>query len=312
MLLFLPILLFILGVITLGFGGHLIVDSSLHLAQKLKLSGIAVGAVFIGFITALPETFISLFALRKSEMLAFGNLVGSNIINIPLAIGLPALFITLNFSKFAKRISSIMTISAILAFLFLFDGNLSSFDGWFLILFYLIYVIYVIKKERNNNQKMEIKEFSNLKTALLFLVGGALLLLGAYFFVESGLRIVQEIGISELYVGINFVALGSIIPEVAVSLIAAFKKQGEISIGNILGDNIFTMFVVLGLVGILKPLTVTQKELYFSILPIIFITSILFLITMKKERKIGKIDGLILLVAYGAIFSLQTIFIKQF
>jgi len=310
MILLSAILIFILGVIILGFGSHLIVDSSLHLAQKLKLSGIALGAVFIAMITAMPETFITLFALRKSEILAFGNLVGSNILNIPLAIGLPALITTLAFSQFAKRVSLIMTISASLAFLFLIDGRLTSLEGWLLIFCYLIYVIYVVTKERNNNQKLEIREYSALKTIFLFLLGGGFLLLGAYSLVEASLNIVKQIGISELYIGITIIAFGSIIPEFAVSLAAISKKQGSIAIGNILGDNIFTMFVVLGLVGILKPLSVTKKELYFSILPIIFITGVLFLITMKKERKIGKKEGLILLIAYGIILLLQTIFIK--
>lgn len=312
MILLLAITIFILGVIILGVGSHFIVDSSLHLTQKLKLSGIAVAAIFVAFITALPETVITLLVLRKSSMIAFGNVVGSNIINIPLAIGLPALITTLTFTKFAKRISLIMIISAILAFLFLFNGRLSPLEGWLLLGFYLLYVIYVIKKEKNNNHHLDIKEYSNLKTAFLLLIGGALLLLGAYAFVESSLMLVQKIGISELYVGMNLVALGSIIPEVAVSLMAAYKKQGEISIGNILGDNIFTMFVVLGLVGILKPLTVTKKELFLSILPIIFITSVLFSITLKKDRKIRKIEGIILLIAYLIIFVLQTVFLKRY
>ena len=133
MILALSIFIFILGMVLLGFGGHLIVNSSLNLAQKLKLSGIAVGAVFIALITALPETFITLLVLRKSQMIAFGNLVGSNIINIPLAIGLPALITTLTFSKFARRISLIMIISAVLAFLFLFKkiGSALFFDYYF-------------------------------------------------------------------------------------------------------------------------------------------------------------------------------------
>jgi len=309
---FLAIIIFILGIILLGLGGHLIVDSSLHLVQKLKLSGIAVGAVFIALITALPETFITLLTLRKSQMIAFGNIVGSNIINIPLAIGLPALITTLTFSKFARRISLMMIISAILAFLFLFNGHLTPLEGWLLILCYFIYVIYVIKKEKNNNQKLKIEEYGNLKTALLFLIGGGLLLSGSYLIVESGLKIVQEMKISEFYIGATIIALGSIIPEVAVSFVAAFKKQGEISIGNILGDNIFTMFVVLGLVGILKPLTVTRRELYLSILPIIFITTILFSITLRKDREIRKVEGLILLITYLIIFILQTIFLKRY
>lgn len=127
--LLLSIFIFIFGVIILYFGSKLIVDSSLNLAQKLKLSGIAVGAIFIAMITAIPETFITLLAIRKSSMIAFGNIVGSNIINIPLAIGLPALITTLTFSKFARKISLTMIIATTFAFLLLIDGHLTSLDG---------------------------------------------------------------------------------------------------------------------------------------------------------------------------------------
>jgi len=304
------ILIFIFGVIILSFGSQLIVDSALNLAQKLKLSGIAVSAIFIAMITAMPETFITLLALKKSQMIAFGNLVGSNIINIPLAIGLPALITTLTFGKFAKKVSLIMIIATTLAFLLLIDGRLTSSEGWLLIFCYFIYVIYVIKKEKNNNQKFEIKEYSNLKTALLFLVGGILLLLGAYLVVESSLDMAEQTRASELYIGATIVAFGSIISEFAVSLTAAIRKQGEISIGNILGDNIFTIFIVLGLARIIKPFSIAPKEVSFSLLPIIFITFILFLITTKKERKIDKMEGLILLISWGIILLLQSIFIK--
>lgn len=149
-----------------------------------------------------------------------------------------------------------------------------------------------------------------MKTALLFLVGGILLLLGAYLVVESSLGMAERIRVSELYIGTTIVAFGSIVSEFAVSLTAVIKKQGEISIGNIIGDNIFTTFIVLSLAGILKPFSITLKEASFSLLPIIFITFILFLITMKKERKISKMEGLILLISYGIILLLQSIFIK--
>lgn len=308
----LSIFTFIFGLVLLGLGSHLIVDLSLNLAQKLKLSGIAVGAIFIAIVTAMPETFITLLALRKSSMVAFGNIVGSNIHNIPLAIGLPALFVALKFRRFAKRVSLIMIISALLALLLMMDGHLTPLEGWILIFCYFTYVFYVIKKERNNNQKFNTKEYSNFKMAFLFLVGGILLLSGAYLMIESSLDILERFGFSELYIGTTIIALGSIIPEVAVSVTAVIKKQGEISIGNILGDNIFTMFVVLGLLGIIRPLSVTKTELVFSILPIIFMTGTLFLITLKKDKKIGKIEGLILLISYAIILLLQTLFIKRY
>jgi len=128
--------------------------------------------------------------------------------------------------------------------------------------------------------------------------------------VDSSLDLAQNLGISSFYIGITIMAFGSNIPEVAVSLAAALKEYGAISIGNVFGDNIFTIFVVLGLTGILNPFSVTQTELLLSMIPMFIITFLTFLITSKKERKITRKDGLILFVVYVIILIFQTVYLK--
>lgn len=305
------IIIFVLGTILLSLGGKFLVDLGLLLAKRFNLSAIVAGAIFIAFITAMPETFITLYAaIRDSSEIAFGNLVGSNIMNIPLAIGLPAIITKIRFLKSASRISLILILSTLIASLFLIDGNLNQIEGALLLLCYFIYVIYVIKREQNNNhQEIPRKEKGTLLIIVLFLISGISLLSGAYLMVESSLKIVEGLGISKLYAGMTILAFGSILSETTVSFAAALKKEWSISISNILGDNIFTMFVVLGLTGILRPFSVSLQDISLSILPMIIMTGLLFLMTRKKKHEIGRIDGFILIISYLLILILQTIFL---
>ena len=145
---------------------------------------------------------------------------------------------------------------------------------------------------------------------MTFIAGGAILISGSYLIVDSSLNLAQNLGISSFYTGMTIMAFGSIIPEVAVSFAAALKGNGAVSIGNLLGDNIFTIFVVLGLTGILNPFSVTQTELLLSMIPMFIITFLTFLITSKKERKITRKDGLILLVVYVVILIFQAVYLS--
>jgi len=152
MLLFLNLLLFILGLLLIAVSGNHLTDSGIEIGSKLKLSGVAVGAVFMAMITAMPETIISGYAaLLKNSDVAFGNLVGSNIHNIPLSIGIATLFTELTFSKFANRICLMMILSIFLVLLLFLNGQATPLKGFILILCYIFYVVYVIKHERNNH-----------------------------------------------------------------------------------------------------------------------------------------------------------------
>lgn len=242
-------------------GGNKITDTGIEIGSKLKLTGVAVGAIFMSLITAMPETFISGYAaLLKHSDVAFGNLVGSNIHNIPLTIGIATFFTSLTFEKFASRISLIMMLSILFTFIIFSDGQATPIKGIILILSYIIYVIFVIKHERNSNHELKKKTNKSLKfLTLTFIASGFILLLGSYFIVNSSLKIADLLGVSNLLVGLTIVAFGSIIPEFSVSLIAAIKKNGSVCVCNLLGDNIMTILVVLGLISILNPFSISMN-----------------------------------------------------
>jgi len=311
MMLLLNLTLFIVGILFIVIGGNKVTDAGIEIGAKLKLTGVAVGAIFMALITAMPETFISGYAaLLKNSDVAFGNLIGSNIHNIPLTIGIATFFTALTFEKFASRISLIMLLSILFAFLLLSDGQATPLKGFILISGYIMYIIFVIKHERNNNHKLTQKTNKSLKVlSLTFIGSGFILLLGSYLIVTSSLKIAELLGISNILIGLTIVAFGSIIPEFSVSLIAAIKKHDSVCVCNLLGDNIMTILVVLGIVSILNPFSINMKEMLLTFIPMFILTFLLFLVTLKKDRKITRIHGVIFIVVYILILTLQTIFL---
>lgn len=311
MLIFINLSLFFVGIFLIILGSQLVVAAGISLARRFKITGVAFGALFLSAITAMPETFTTLFSLfEDSAATGFANLVGSNIHNLPLGLGLVALLTPVRFEKFAKRVSLVMILAILLTSLLLIDGQMTRPKGIILLLAYGFYILYLLKKGFNHDQSSEIEnkkpERVSKKLILTFILGSALLLFSSYLVVKSSLSLAQAFNLSNFFVAMMIMSLGSILPEVATSFTAALKGEGSVSIGNILGDNIFTLFVVLGLVGVLKPFTISTREFWASILPMFFLTLIVFLITLKKVRKIKKSEALILLFFYLLTLILET------
>jgi len=174
MLLVLDIALFIFGLLMIIFGSKLAVESGNNIASKFMLTGVSVSAVFFAFITAMPETFTTIYAsYHSSAKTGFANLVGSNIHNVPLAVGISAFLTSLTYEKFANRISLIMTVSILFASLLLIDGQMNLVKGVILLICYGLWVLYVIKKGRNNNHDEITKTKKSLKLIILtFIAGG--------------------------------------------------------------------------------------------------------------------------------------------
>lgn len=310
MLIFINLFLFFAGIFLIILGSQLVVNSGINLARRLKITGVAFGALFLSVITAMPETFTTLFSLfEDSAATGFANLVGSNIHNLPLGLGLAALLTPLRFEKFAKGVSLVMVLAILLTALLLIDGQMTRPKGIILLLSYGLYILYLLKNGFNHQSaELEKKKPERilLKPILAFILGSLILLFSSYLVVKSSLSMAKIFHLSNFFVAMMIMSLGSILPEVATSLTAALKGEGSISIGNILGDNIFTLFVVLGLVGVLKPFTISPREFWASILPMFFITLIVFLITLKKVRRIKKSEAIILLFFYLLTLILET------
>jgi cation:H+ antiporter len=308
----LDIILFVAGLLLIFHGSKRTEHSGNDIASKFVLTGVAVGAIFFSLITAIPELFSTVYSVYyESASIGFGNLVGTNIHNIPLAIGLPALFTVLSYEKFAKKVCLTLLIAELFSTLLVIDGQMNAWKGAVLLICYVAYVVYVIKWG-NNHDEISVEETkcskSNREIIFNFLLGGSFLLVGCVMIVMSSLSFAEILGISKFYVALTIMALGSVLPEISVSIVAAHKGHGSICVSNSLGDNMFTIFVVLGITGILNPFYISPKELLISMVPMIFMTMTLFFLVANTKRKLTKKHGIILFVIYLVILIIQTVY----
>jgi len=318
------ILLFIASLVVLIKGADYLVDSAADLAAYLKISPIIIGLTLVAFGTSFPEFIVSLFAvLSGSPDLAIGNVIGSNIANIGLVIGATAILMPLVVkSKTLIYEMPFMVVSSTLLLLlandnYLFGQNtftLGRLDG---IIFWVIFVAFIIyiyksiadqKKEKTREQKAVKKEFQEeykkhknplWKNILIVLAGLAMVAIGGRLFVYSSSEGALLLGLSEAFIGVTIVALGTSLPELMTCLVAAFKKKGDIAIGSIVGSNIFNVLFVLGTVSLIKPIQLSQSLLFQDGMIMILIT-LIFLVIATTGRKIERWEGAVLLLSYLA------------
>ena len=246
-----------LGSILLYLGSEWIVKGGVGVAEKYGISTIVIGLTVVAFGTSLPELLVSLnAAFQGSSSLAIGNAIGSNIANVGLVLSLSAFIfpITMKYSLI-KRDLYVYLFSCVVFIFFSLDGRLSKFEGAFFVNTLLFYVIYSIKKPIKNDTDIEEYEGDNFVEMILFVIFGIVgLSLGADLFVDGSVFIARYFGISEVVIGMSIVAFGTSLPELATSAMAAYKKESAISIGNIIGSNIFNILCVLGVTSVVQPL----------------------------------------------------------
>tara|TARA_B100000614_G_C14558423_1_gene496343 strand:+ start:1171 stop:2091 length:921 start_codon:yes stop_codon:yes gene_type:complete len=246
-----------LGSILLYLGSEWIVKGGVGVAEKYGVSTIVIGLTVVAFGTSLPELLVSLnAAFQGSSSLAIGNAIGSNIANVGLVLSLSAFIfpITLKYTLI-KRDLYVYLFSCVVFIFFSLDGRLSKFEGAFFVNTLLFYVIYSIKKPIKDYTDIEEYEGDNFVEMILFVIFGIVgLSLGADLFVDGSVYIARYFGISEVVIGMSIVAFGTSLPELATSAMAAYKKESAISIGNIIGSNIFNILCVLGVTSVVQPL----------------------------------------------------------
>ena len=246
-----------LGSILLYLGSEWIVKGGVGVAEKYGISTIVIGLTVVAFGTSLPELLVSLnAAFQGSSSLAIGNAIGSNIANVGLVLSLSAFIfpITLKYTLI-KRDLYVYLFSCVVFIFFSLDGRLSKFEGAFFVNTLLFYVIYSIKKPIKDYTDIEEYEGDNFVEMILFVIFGIVgLSLGADLFVDGSVYIARYFGISEVVIGMSIVAFGTSLPELATSAMAAYKKESAISIGNIIGSNIFNILCVLGVTSVVQPL----------------------------------------------------------
>jgi cation:H+ antiporter len=307
-----PTIALLLGLLLLFFGGELLVRGSVSLALKMRISTLVVGMTVVSFATSAPELFVSLQAvLNGSNDIAFGNIIGSNIANITLVLGVTALIFRVKISEQTATLNYPFLLLASLIFggvLYYFNG-IPQQVGFLFIFLLLLFTWLLISKSRKENLKLAndedelLEEASNdsLFKSIVFLIAGIIVLkFGADYLVEGTIAIAKKFEVSERVIAVTVVAIGTSIPELATSIVAAIKKEHNLALGNLIGSNIFNILAVLGVVASIKGITISDSAIlsfdYVWMITIVFIIG-LFIYAFSK-RQISRTEGVLLLLSY--------------
>lgn len=304
------IIIFLIGLAAIYFGAEWLVQGSSRLAKSLNIRPIIIGLTIVAFGGSAPEAAVSIVAAFKGNSdIALGNILGSVIANIGLVLGISAIISPLKIQlSIIRKELPIMLGAVILFYLLALNLTIGLWEGILLfagIVLFMIYSVYQGLKEKNKNRLVE-KEFEEflkdkngkkVKFILLVAVGLILIIAGANLLVRSGVFIAQKLGVSELIIGVTLIAVGTSLPELAISTVAAYRKEPDISAGNVIGSNIFNIFFVIGAVAMIHPLSVQKSTLGFEF-PALLIFSVLLFWMMRTRLTLSRIEGLILLVLY--------------
>lgn len=297
-----------LGIALLYFGGELLVTNASKLARIWGLSPLVIGLTVVAFGTSAPELAASLTAaLQGSAALAIGNVVGSNIANIALILGVAALLHPLRTeARFIRREVPIMIVVAGLLVLLFRDGSLGRFEG---ALFLTLLALYLWVMLRGSEQPQVEAAFAEAyaggssvtsprRTVLGALAGLALLVIGAQLLITGATALARSAGVPELVIGLSLVAVGTSLPELATSVIAALKRESDIALGNIVGSNIFNILGILGVTTLVQPVTLPYAEVALDLWLMLGL-SLLMLPFLLTGLRLGRREAAVLLLLYA-------------
>lgn len=305
----------VFGLVLLIVGGNWLVKSAVALSLRLSIPKIVIGMTVVSFATSAPELIVSVkAALDGFPDLAFGNVVGSNIANLGLVLAITVLLGTIEVRKSFYSIDwPVMMLASLLFVGFIYyDGELSRYEGSILVFFLIAFLIYLLRFQK---KEAVIEEFSDDDVALslpktlgYLFVGGLALWGGSELLIDGAVGLASTLGVSDRIIGVTVVSVGTSIPELAASVIAVMKKEKAISLGNLIGSNVFNLLAVLGITSMITPIKVVDQGLLtndiFWMLGISFL--ILPLVFFPKGLRLGWRDGLVLIVMYG-LFVFLTI-----
>ncbi|MFT5965847.1 MAG: cation:H+ antiporter [Flavobacteriaceae bacterium] len=312
----LDIVYILIGLVALIFGGNWLLKAAVALSLRLKIPKIVIGMTVVSFATSAPELIVSIkAALDGFPDLSLGNVIGSNIANLGLVLGITLLFGSIEVTKsFYKTDWPVMMLASILFYVLLsIDGVLSFWEGFSMFVLLFIFLWYLLRFQETavlDERPEDDVPLSLQKTLLFMVLGGLGLWVGSELLISGAVGLATFFGVSERIIGITIVSIGTSVPELAASVIAVIKKEKAISLGNLIGSNIFNIFAVLGITAMITPIKVIDQALLnsdilwmlgfaFLILPLVFIPS-----KMRLEWR----DGMVLLICYllflyGAIFT---------
>ncbi|MBC8282864.1 MAG: calcium/sodium antiporter [Nitrospinae bacterium] len=292
------------GLGLLYYGGDFLVTGSVRLARFLKISSFVIGATVIAFGTSAPELAVAILAaLDAAPELAMGNVIGSNIANIGLVLGLTALIapIAIAPKRFKREYPPLLIATLIILFL-AWDLKIHRPEGIIMVVLLGLYVLrsFSHKEDFTIDQEDEVGLFAGKGPSyqfILIVVGLVGLVAGARFLVSGGVSIARSMGISEWFIGITIVAIGTSLPEIVSSIMAARRGHGEMAIGNIFGSNIFNILMVLGITSVIHPLNI-QEPIHPDLIIATAFTILLLALILFGKHSLGKISGIVFLSTY--------------
>ena len=298
--------LIFLGFFLLVIGGEFIVRSSIAISFKFNISKIVIGMTVVAFATSLPELIVSLnAAINGSPSIAINNIIGSNIANIGLVLGIISILTSIRVDNtFYNKDWPVMFAFSILLILFsINDSILTQIEGAVLLCLLIVFIIYFLKKSNNEDINDDIDNklslTSNTKIIIWLLLSTLSLYFGAEFLVDGAVNFAKQINISEAVISVSIVAIGTSIPELAASIIAIVKKEKGLSVGNLIGSNIFNIGSVLGITAIIKPVHIAQEIIDRDIIWMLFFAILLLVLALlPKRNNLTRFKGFIMLLSY--------------
>jgi cation:H+ antiporter len=312
--LFWLLLLLAVGFLALAYGGDVLTSGAAAVSLNFKIDPIVVGLTVVSIATSLPEMATSFMAAKDSPGIALGNILGSNIANIALILGIAAMIAPLKIKRRLIRPEvPILIVLTIIFSLFAMGGSFNRLEGLILLTLTVVYLIYVVRAAKVKYSRDQIIEGSDAiarkttKAAIFYiLIGGTLLALGAEVLVGASVEIAMRMGASELFVGLTIVAIGTSLPELAASVAAVRAGHGDMCAGNIVGSNIFNMLLVGGGVSAFVGMEV-REELLLVEFPALILLSGLLLWFFKSGHVVSRREGVSLLFLYVGILSLSAL-----
>ncbi|NBW40483.1 sodium:calcium antiporter [bacterium] len=312
---FIEILLLCCGVGILLSGADALIKGATNIAARLGVSTLIIGLTVVAFGTSAPELFVSVAAaIEGTADIAVGNVVGSNIFNILVVIGLTALIAPVDVARsIVHKDYPIMLIALGIFFIVSIDGVISRADGAILVFGFISYLfmnyLEVTSSERAvieefQEEELEQKPEAKTKSALLLILVGLIgLIIGAELIVENAVSIARKVGVSELVIGVTLVALGTSLPELATTVLAARRGEPDLVVGNAVGSNIFNVLCVISFTALIQPLPVVRNAISFD-MPYMWISCGIILPMLFLKRTIGRHLGLMMLIGYGVYIML--------
>ncbi len=300
---------FTLGVVLLFTGAESLVRGASDLSRYFRVHPLIVGLTVVAFGTSAPELVVTLMAaLRGSTDISLGNVVGSNIANVGLVLGLAALIRPLSVGrKTLRQEAPVMVLSqAVFLLMAIHDLRLGRFDGLFLLAAMVSFSLLMLHRTFSDRIEASLSRPCAREPAALCLsknggkiiLGIAGLIVGSNLMIDSGSAIALALGVSKWVIGTTLVAVGTSLPELATSLVAAYRDEPDICVGNVVGSNIFNVLLIVGTVSVVHPLPVPRSIIYFE-LPTMFLFSLLAFAVMANGRRVSRPEGLLLLAFYG-------------